>query len=120
MKRVKGYFLFFKTNVNFVMKKLEMSDPNLDIIVELQNKINRLIDRYDGLKKEVSRLNEEKERLISELNVSTEKYRELEMKYNNLKLSGNILAETGDPGEAKKRINQIVREIDKCIALLNR
>ena len=97
-----------------------MSDPNLDIVVELQNKINRLIDRHTGLKQEVSRLNEEKERLVSELNESTTNYQVLEKKFDNLKLSGNLLAEGGEPGEAKKRINQIVREIDKCIALLNR
>ena len=97
-----------------------MSDPNLDIVVELQKKINSLIGRYVGLKQEVFRLNEEKEKLVSELNKSTTNYRELEKKFDNIKLSGNILAEAGEPGEAKKRINQIVREIDKCIALLNR
>ncbi len=97
-----------------------MSDPNLDIVVELQKKTNSLIDRHVGLKQEVFRLNEEKERLVSELNLSTANYQVLEKKFDNLKLSGNILAEVGEPGKAKKRINQIVREIDKCIALLNR
>ncbi len=97
-----------------------MSDPNPDIVVELQKKINRLIDRHVGLKQEVFRLNEEKERIVSELNESTTSYRELEKKFENLKLSGDILTKSGEPGEAKKRINQIVREIDKCIALLNR
>ena len=97
-----------------------MNNLNSDIVIELQKKINRLIDRHVGLKQEVIRVNEEKERLVSELNESIVNYRELEKKYDNLKLSGNILAESGEPGEAKKRINQIVREIDKCIALLNR
>ncbi|NPA37432.1 MAG: cell division protein ZapB [Chlorobi bacterium] len=97
-----------------------MNNPNLDIIVELQNKIDTLVDRYNSLKEDVKSLNEKNKRLVSELNEANENNRELEEKYNNLKLSGNIIAETGDPGEAKKRINQIVREIDKCIALLNR
>jgi len=97
-----------------------MNDPKLDIIVELQNKIDTLIDRYKSLKNEVRILNEKNGKLVSELDEAMENYRELEEKYNNLKLSGSILAETGNPGEAKKRINQIVREIDKCIALLNR
>jgi FtsZ-binding cell division protein ZapB len=97
-----------------------MNDPKLDIIVELQNKINALIDRYKILKEEVKILNDKNEKLVSELEEANENYRVLEEKYNNLKLSGSLLAETGDPGEAKKRISQIVREIDKCIALLNR
>jgi predicted nuclease with TOPRIM domain len=102
------------------MKNLVMSDPNPDIVIELQKKVNSLIDRHVGLKQEVLRLNEENDRLVSKLNESTVNYRELEDKFDNLKLSGDILAESGEPGEAKKRINQIVREIDKCIALLNR
>jgi len=97
-----------------------MNDPKPDIIVELQNKIDTLIDRYNSLKIEVKGLNEKNEKLVSELNAAKENYRELEVKYDNLKLSGSILAETENPGEAKKRISQIVREIDKCIALLNR
>ncbi len=97
-----------------------MNDPKPDIIVELQNKIDTLIDRYNSLKVEVKGLNEKNEKLVSELNAANENYRELEVKYDNLKLSGSILAETENPGEAKKRVNQIVREIDKCIALLNR
>jgi FtsZ-binding cell division protein ZapB len=97
-----------------------MNDPKLDIIVELQNKINALIDRYKILKEEVKILNDKNEKLVSELDEANANYRELEEKYNNLKLSGSLLAETGNPGEAKKRISQIVREIDKCIALLNR
>jgi len=97
-----------------------MNDPNTDIIVELQNKIDKLIDRYTSLKEDVKRLREKNGELILELDRVNENYKELEEKYNNLKLSGSILAETENPGEAKKRINQIVREIDKCIALLNR
>ena len=97
-----------------------MNDSNPEIIVELQNKIDTLIERYTSLKEDVKSLREKNEKLELELDRVNGDYKRLEEKYSNLRLSGNILAETGDPGEAKKRISQIVREIDKCIALLNR
>ncbi len=97
-----------------------MNDSNPEIIVELQNKIDTLIERYTSLKEDVKSLREKNEKLELELDRVNGDYKRLEEKYSNLRLSGNILAETGNPGEAKKRISQIVREIDKCIALLNR
>ena len=45
---------------------------------------------------------------------------DLKEKYNTLKFSKTVEATSGDVHFAKIRINQIVREIDKCIALLNR
>lgn len=97
-----------------------MNDSNPEIIVELQNKIDTLIERYTSLKEDVKSLREKNEKLELELDRVNGDYKRLEEKYSNLRLSGNILAETGNPGEAKKRISQMVREIDKCIALLNR
>ena len=41
-------------------------------------------------------------------------------KYNKLKLAKRLLASSGDSHDAKIKINRIVREIDKCVALLNR
>ncbi len=97
-----------------------MNDSKPEIIVELQNKIDTLIERYTSLKEDVKSLREKNEKLELELDRVNGDYKRLEEKYSNLRLSGNILAETGNPGEAKKRISQMVREIDKCIALLNR
>jgi FtsZ-binding cell division protein ZapB len=119
-KRVSGFFLFYQTNVNFVLKNLAMSDPNPEIIVELQRKVERLIDKHQGLKAEVRRLSDEKDRLLSELDASARNYEALETKYNNLKLTKDLMSSPEQSGDTKKRINQIVREIDKCIALLNR
>ncbi len=45
---------------------------------------------------------------------------ELKQRNNTLKLSKAFVSVNGEPQEAKVQINKIVREIDKCIALLNR
>jgi hypothetical protein len=44
----------------------------------------------------------------------------LEEKNKILKLSTSIQSEQGDNKAARKKINELVREIDKCIALLNK
>ena len=49
-----------------------------------------------------------------------EKMKELEIKYERVKLSGALLGEGENANEAKKKITELVREIDKCVALLNR
>ena len=46
--------------------------------------------------------------------------KELEKKYERIKLSGALLGEGENASEAKRKINELVREIDKCIALLDR
>ena len=120
MKRVKGFFLFFKTNVNFVMKNLAMTDPNNILIVELRGKISRLVEHYKAMKAEVKLLEEEKERLAGQLEETSRAYGDLEERFNNLKLTKDLVLGSSESGDTKKRINQIVREIDKCIALLNR
>ena len=43
----------------------------------------------------------------------------LEQKYANLKMAKMIEITTAENQAAQKRINKLIREIDKCIALLN-
>jgi len=71
-----------------------------------------------------------KERVVfleSELDLSKGKIKEQENRISELSNENNqnnlaeaFLKNNGNPLEAKLKINNIVREIDKCIALLNR
>lgn len=45
--------------------------------------------------------------------------KELEQKIDRLQMAGAFASSTKDAKEAKRNIAGIVREIDKCIALLN-
>lgn len=45
---------------------------------------------------------------------------ELGRKIENLKIASGILSGVDENREAKLKINRLIREIDKCIALLNR
>ena len=97
-----------------------MSNPNLDLIVELEEKIDRLVERYRTEKRENSMLRGEISRLTQQLEQASVSHTELEEQFNKLKMAKAIEASSEDVHATKLRINQIVREIDKCIALLNR
>lgn len=44
---------------------------------------------------------------------------EMEVRYNNLKLAGLVSFGKKDVKEAQQTLSSIVREIDKCIELIN-
>ncbi len=97
-----------------------MVNPNIDLVVTLEEKIDQLVDRYKSEKEENRILRSQISQLTVQLEKSNSSYAQLEERFNNLKISKSLEASSEDVHETKVRINQIVREIDKCIALLNR
>ncbi|TRX62244.1 hypothetical protein [Carboxylicivirga sp. M1479] len=97
-----------------------MTNPNSELIVDLKTKINRLVQMYQSLKSEVQLLEDERNRLTVQLEEAAREYSNLDERFNNLKLTKELVSSSDEAGDTKKRIGQIVREIDKCIALLNR
>ena len=93
----------------------------LDAIEEIKKKFNLLLKRNKDLtdlsstlKNELSKLKEESEAKDNELNELKDKYKILKM---SKKLDGD---ENQESKELKLKINEMVKEIDKCIALLNK
>jgi len=97
-----------------------MVNPNIDLIVKLEEKIDLLIERYRAEKEENKMLRNQVSQLTNQLSQASATYASLEENYNKLKIAKTLEASSEDVKETKLRINQIVREIDKCIALLNR
>ena len=97
-----------------------MSVEQNEIVLDLKNKVKKVLSLYNNLKTENADLNKE----ISELKLQLKnKESEVEFwknKHDKLKLAKSLLASAGDSHDAKIKINRIVREIDNCIALLNR
>ena len=86
----------------------------------LNKKINELVTSYSDLKSECENLKTEKEALKGLLLDRETEIKELEKKNDKIKLTGALLGDSENAVEAKKKINELVREIDNCIALLNR
>jgi predicted nucleic acid-binding Zn-ribbon protein len=97
-----------------------MSGKGYEELVVLNNKLDELIDRYNAVRTELTELKNGNEQLINKLQEREIRIKELEIKYERVKLSGALLGEGENALEAKKKITDLVREIDRCVALLNR
>lgn len=97
-----------------------MTERETVLLKEFKGKLDELMDLHLKIKSENRTLKEiiaEKEECIKSLRLQNE---EAEKKYELLKMAGSISGVDNDAHEAKIKINKIVREIDQCIAMLNR
>ena len=88
-------------------------------IKNIQNKIQRLIKQYAGLKKDNARLQIEKEALQQKVAGYQASIEQLQQQVEVLKISsGNW--DDKDKKDFEKRIAGYIKEVDKCINLLSR
>ena len=97
-----------------------MSVEQKSIHTNLKVKIKELISAYEKLRDENLKLSEQKANLENILQERELAYLELDKKCNQHQLAKAFVASSEDAHDAKIRVNRIVREIDQCIALLNR
>ena len=96
-----------------------MADQKV-IVKSLKERIDTIISLYENTKEERDKLLQEKVSLIDELKLKNTELDTINTKYNTLKIAKVVTASSDDSHEAKIKVNRIVREIDKCIALLNK
>lgn len=98
-----------------------MDSSKEDLISTLKSKIKTIIDLYENQKNINLELENNNRELKEKLILLENKVSDVEEKYENLRLArALILSDEDGSHEAKIKVNRIVREIDKCIALLNR
>lgn len=97
-----------------------MSADQVEILDGIRLKVRSLKDRMQEQMEENARLNQRNEDLQQMVQQKQTLIEELEQKNQQLSLVKSIMADSEDAHDARIRINRIVREIDKCIALLNR
>tara|TARA_B100000902_G_C27322533_1_gene925728 strand:- start:3165 stop:3446 length:282 start_codon:yes stop_codon:yes gene_type:complete len=90
------------------------------IVDNLEIKIKKLISLYEIEKQEKKSAIQEIENIKKELIDQREIIKELEEKIKLVKLSRVVSSSGDDNKRTKQKINDYVREIDKCIALLNK
>ena len=83
---------------------------------EVKQKITQLIAAYESEKAECKRLREELEKSSTQNDAYKKQITELERKIDNQRLAGAFL--NGDNTESKKKIDKLIKEIDKCISLM--
>ena len=91
-----------------------------DRISSLRAKIKSIITLYENQKMKNKNLELKNKELAEKVNYLEKKLNDITEKSNNIKFAKAILASGENSHDAKIKVNRIVREIDKCIALLNR
>ena len=96
-----------------------MTEEEKKLLNSFETQLRHLIYLHDELKRE----NDELKKLLENEKLKNEKvqaqYDELEVSYTNLKTATAISLNGSDVKETKLRLSKLVREVDKCIALLN-
>lgn len=85
-----------------------------------KQKFDRFVQLYLVTKNENKQLREENEELRRKINQIDEEIKDLHRKLETKELAKTFLGSSDNGKDAKLKINKIVREIDNCIALLNR
>jgi len=87
------------------------------LISDLENNIGKLIGQLDQSKKEIGFLKEESIRLQQE-NEKLKKQLSDSQVLSSVRNIAEGVGERIDSDTARKRLNELIREIDKCILLL--
>ena len=96
-----------------------MSAESQIVVEKLKGHIEQIISKYELALSENISLRDELEKYRTDLENRNDKIKELEQKIELMQLGEAFKASAEDVKEAKKTIGKIVREIDKCISMLN-
>lgn len=85
----------------------------------IRQNITRLIALYEGEKERADALEANLSASHREIETYRKQITELNRKIDNIKLSGAFVSEGGNSA-AKERLDKLIREIDRCIRLLEK
>ena len=88
------------------------------IITHIQAQAARLIEQHEKLRAEYALLLQQRDALRAEARQREAQIRELKAEVERLRLAESLSGNTSDSTKSRARINRLLREVDKCIALL--
>ena len=91
-----------------------------NIVNNIEVKLGKLIAKYHQVKQEKLILQQENEDFVASLKLKEIEILNLQEKVKLMNISKSVEASKQEVKETRLKINEYVREIDKCIALLNK
>ena len=92
-----------------------------NLVENIEKKVSKLIKLYQSVQKEKEEILTENNKLESDLSDKDETINRLEEKIKLLRITKSVSTQDDERNkESRQKINEYVREIDKCIALLNK
>ncbi len=90
------------------------------LLNDLKVNTQQLFQEFSNLENEIKLLENKVLDLKSDIKSLEKDKLEMSQKNEQLKIATHLLSGVDENREAKQKINKLVREIDKCIALLNK
>jgi len=97
-----------------------MTEEDRLLLSDLKANIQQLFNEFEGLETEKEELKKNIAELKNEIELLKQERENLSQENEQWKIANRILSESDENREAKQKINKLIREIDKCIALLNK
>jgi chromosome segregation ATPase len=97
-----------------------MTDEEQILLNNLKINVQQVFYEFASLEDEKIMLEKRVLNLKHEIELLQKEKAEISQKNEQLRLATHLLSGVDENREAKQKINKLVREIDKCIALLNK
>ena len=94
-------------------------NSNEKVLTNFETRVRQLILRFQELKKENQELYEMVEKTEQEMKNLQAKLTQQENDYNALKMAKMMTIPNGDLEDAKARVQKMIREVNKCIAIMS-
>ncbi len=96
-----------------------MTNRYEDLIHAFEKRLRKLISEYVLLKAQHALIKAELERKQTDLMVAHQEILGLRKNYDHLLIAKNLGSSEAEKAESRQQITKMVREIDKCLALLD-
>ncbi|MBS7787462.1 hypothetical protein KIH23_09155 [Flavobacterium sp. CYK-55] len=90
----------------------------VEIIDNLEHKLQKLLSKMDQLEQQSVRLKQELEKAQGIVDKQSQEMNVLKQKCESLKMANSLLGSEDNKRDTKLKINSLIREIDYCIAQL--
>ncbi|MDR3652364.1 MAG: hypothetical protein P4L34_05260 [Paludibacter sp.] len=96
-----------------------MTNRYEDLITAFEIKLRKLISEYKSLQVQNAQLKADLDRKQTDLMLAHQEVLELRKNYDHLQIAKNLGSTETEKAESRQQITKMVREIDKCLALLD-
>ena len=119
MVKNRDKFSFFQKKAVLLWKFATMTSEQAQLLVDLDKKVRRLLALYESEKAGNQTLKESLKQKQNELMLAHKNLVDLQNKFDHLRTARILNLTEEESQKSGKKLSKLVREIDKCIALLN-
>ena len=94
-------------------------NPSEKTLADFQTRVRQMILQFQELKKENGRLQALVEEQATEIEELKARVTQADNDYNSLKMARMLEITDGNLDEAKERLSRMIRQVNKCIAILS-